>query len=216
MIRAGRVTVAGEVIDDPFVDFPIEGLAFTVDDLPLVWRETATLILHKPAGYECSRNPIHHPSVFKLLPQLLVVRGVQPIGRLDEDTTGLLIFTDDGKLNHRLSSPKRKVAKTYVVTPKHPVDEVQIQALLDGVLLNDEPALLRAAACCLLADGRLEMTITEGKYHQVKRMVAAAGNRVEALTRVSVGQLSLPEDLAVGEWRWLSDEELVLLESGKD
>jgi len=216
MIRAGRVAVAGEIIDDPFVDFPIEGLAFMVDDLPLVWRETATLMLHKPAGYECSRNPIHHPSVFKLLPELLVVRGVQPIGRLDEDTTGLLIFTDDGKLNHRLSSPKRKVAKTYVVTPKHPVDEAQIQALLDGVLLNDEPAPLRAAGCRLLPDGRLEMTITEGKYHQVKRMVAAAGNRVEALVRVSVGQLSLPADLALGEWRWLSEADLALLESGKD
>lgn len=216
MIRAGRVVIAGEVVDDPFVDYPTEGLAFLVDDVPWTWRETATLMLHKPAGYECSRNPIHHPSIFKLLPQVLVDKGIQPIGRLDEDTTGLLIFTDDGKLNHRLSSPKRKVPKTYVVTTKHPVDQAQIDALLEGVLLNDEPELLRAAACRVLPDGRLEMTITEGKYHQVKRMVAAAGNRVEALARVKVGQLDLPAELAEGQWRWLSDEELALLESGKD
>ena len=216
LVRHERVAVNGEMCDDPFADIDTDGLVLTVDGVDWPYLEQATLMLNKPAGYECSRKPQHHLGVLELIPPQLRERGVQPIGRLDEDTTGLLIFTDDGKLNHRLSSPKRKVPKTYVVTTKHPVDQAQIDALLEGVLLNDEPELLRAAACRVLPDGRLEMTITEGKYHQVKRMVAAAGNRVEALARVKVGQLDLPAELAEGQWRWLSDEELALLESGKD
>ncbi|HZX31031.1 MAG TPA: 16S rRNA pseudouridine(516) synthase, partial [Rhodocyclaceae bacterium] len=138
-------------------------------------------------------------------------RDVQPIGRLDEDTTGLLILTDDGKLNHVLSSPKKKIPKVYLATTKHPLDAAQIEAMLAGVVLHDDPEPVRAAACEIIEPTLLRLTITEGKYHQVKRMVAAAGNRVEALQRIALGDLVLPPDLKPGEWRWLETADLEAL-----
>jgi len=170
--------------------------------------EFASLVLHKPVGYECSRKPKHHPSVLELLPVQLRKRGVQPIGRLDEDTTGLLLISDDGQLNHALSSAKRKVPKVYLATTKHPLDQAQVEQLLHGVQLNDEPEPVAAAACEIVGENLLRLTLTGGKYHQVKRMVAAAGNRVEALHREMVGELALPADLKLGEWRWLSPTDL--------
>lgn len=211
LIRAGRVAVNGEVCEDPFADIRTDGLTFSVDEIAWPYREFATLVLNKPANYECSRRPIHHPSVLSLLPLPLVERDVQPIGRLDEDTTGLLILTDDGKLNHVLSSPKKKIPKVYLATTKHPVDAAQIETLLAGVVLHDDPEPVRAAACEVVEDRLLRLTITEGKYHQVKRMVAAAGNRVEALHRVALGNLVLPSDLKPGEWRWLETSDLEAL-----
>ena len=211
LIRAGRVAVNGEVCDNPFVDLPTDGLVLTIDEIAWPYREFATLMLNKPANHECSRRPVHHPSVLSLLPPPLLERGVQPIGRLDEDTTGLLILTDDGQLNHVLSSPKKRIAKVYLATTKHPVDAAQIDALLAGVVLHDDPEPVRAAACEVVEDRLLRLTITEGKYHQVKRMVAAAGNRVEALHRVALGDLVLPADLKPGEWRWLEPADLEAL-----
>ncbi len=208
LIRHERVTVSGQLCDNPFAEFPVADLVFTVDGIAWPYCENATLMLHKPAGYECSRKPQHHPSVLELLPQPLRERGVQPIGRLDEDTTGLLLITDDGQLNHQLSSAKRKVPKVYLATTKHAVDPLQIEKLLAGVLLNDEPEPIAAAAAEIAGDCLLRLTLTEGKYHQVKRMVAAAGNRVETLHRAAVGELALPPDLAPGEWRWLSADDL--------
>ncbi|HEX9195133.1 MAG TPA: 16S rRNA pseudouridine(516) synthase, partial [Azonexus sp.] len=161
-----------------------------------------------PAGYECSRKPQHHPSVLSLLPVQLRERDVQPIGRLDEDTTGLLLITDDGQLNHALSSAKRKVPKVYLATTRHPVDQAQIDRLLAGVQLNDEPEPIAAVTCESVGDNRLRLALTGGKYHQVKRMIAAAGNRVDALHREAVGELSLPGDLKPGEWRWLTAVDL--------
>ncbi len=161
-------------------------------------------MLHKPAGYECSRKPQHHLGVLELIPPQLRERGVQPIGRLDEDTTGMLLLTDDGQLNHVLSSGKRKVPKVYLATTKHPLDQAQLDKLLAGVLLNDEPAPIAAADAEIAGDSLLRLTLTEGKYHQVKRMVAAVGNRVEALHRAQIGGFKLPEDLKPGEWRWLA------------
>lgn len=208
LVRNERVTVNGQICLDPFAEFETAGLNFTVDDIAWPYAEFACLMLNKPSGYECSRKPLHHPSVLSLLPIPLRERGVQPIGRLDEDTTGLLLITDDGQLNHVLSSAKRKVPKVYLATTKHSVDQAQIDQLLGGVLLNDEPDPVRAAACEIAGINLLRLTVTEGKYHQVKRMVAAAGNRVEALHREAVGELSLPGDLAPGEWRWLSTDDL--------
>ncbi len=211
LARAGRVSVAGEPCDDPFADFAPENLEFAVDGETWRYREKATLMLHKPPGYECSHKPLHHPSVFTLLPEPLKARGVQCVGRLDEDTRGLLLFTDDGQLLHRLSSPKHKVPKVYQVTAKHPVDAAQMAALTSGVRLRDEPAPLAALACEPVSERVIRLTLAEGKYHQVKRMVAAAGNRVESLQRIAVGGLALPEDLAEGEWRWLEEEDLARL-----
>lgn len=208
LVRRERVAISGKVCDDPFADLPTEGLIFTVDGVDWPFQEHAVVMLNKPAGYECSRKPQHHLGVLELLPVQLRERGVQPIGRLDEDTTGMLIITDDGQLNHVLSSGKRKVPKVYLATTKHPLDEAQIAQLLAGVLLHDEPAPIAAAAATIAAPNLLRLTLTEGKYHQVKRMVAAVGNRVEALHRERVGGLSLPEDLAPGQWRWLSAVDL--------
>lgn len=211
LIRQARVTVNGLPCDDPFADILTEGLVFAVDGVDWPYQEYASLVLHKPAGYECSRKPQHHPSVLELLPQALRERGVQPIGRLDEDTTGLLILTDDGQLNHQLSSGKRKVPKVYLATVKHALDAAQIAALLEGVMLHDEPDPITAVAAEIVETHRLRLTLTEGKYHQVKRMVAAVGNRVEALHREAVGGLALPADLLPGQWRWLSaaDQEVL-------
>lgn len=208
MIRRERVAVNGQICDDPFAEIDTAGLVFTVDGVDWPYAEFASVILNKPVGYECSRKPLHHPSVLTLLPVQLRERDVQPIGRLDEDTTGLLLITDDGQLNHVLSSAKRKVPKVYLATTKHPVDQALIDALLAGVLLNDEPEPIAATAAEVAGEHLLRLTLTSGKYHQVKRMVAAAGNRVEALHRESLGDLALPDDLKPGEWRWLTAVDL--------
>lgn len=208
LVRQERVSINGAVCDDPFADIPTENLVFTVDGVDWPFLETAALLLNKPAGYECSRKPQHHLGVLELIPPQLRERGVQPIGRLDEDTTGMLLITDDGQLNHVLSSGKRKAPKVYLATTKHALDEAQIAQLLAGVLLHDEPEPIAAAAAEIAAPNLLRLTLTEGKYHQVKRMVAAVGNRVEALHRVQIGGLSLPDDLKPGEWCWLSAVDL--------
>ena len=213
LIRAGRVAVAGQACVDPFAEFAPDGLIFSIDGVAWPYCEFATLMLNKPAGYECSRQPKHHPSVLELLPPPLRARGVQPIGRLDEDTTGLLLLTDDGQLNHRLSSGKRQAPKVYLATTKHPLDEAQIERLRAGVLLADEPTPIAAAGAEQVGSHCLRLTLTEGKYHQVKRMLAAVGNRVAALHRETVGGLTLPDDLPPGQWRWLSAADLARLEA---
>ena len=128
---------------------------------------------------------------------------MQAVGRLEEDTTGLLLLTDDGALIHRLTSPKHHLPKVYEVTCKHPLDARQITQLLEGVILNDDPAPVRATACEQINEHSLRLTLTEGKYHQVKRMLAAVANRVESIHRSMFGALALPGDLAPGHWRWL-------------
>jgi 16S rRNA pseudouridine516 synthase len=213
LAHSGRVTVNGETCDDPFTDFATDGLHFTVDGTPWPYCEKAYLMLNKPAGYECSQKPTHHPGVYALLPAPLRERGVQSIGRLDEDTTGLLLFSDDGTFIHRMGSPKWKVPKVYEATTKHPLDDTQIAALLAGVQLNDEPAPIAALAAGIVAPHTLHLTLGEGKYHQVKRMVAASGNRVEALKRIAIGRLTLPDDLPTGEWRWLASNDLEMLQN---
>lgn len=205
---AERIAVNGALCDDPFADIPTNELVLTVDGVDWPYCEFATLVLNKPAGYECSRRPQHHLGVLELLPPPLRERGVQPIGRLDEDTTGLLLITDDGQLNHQLSSGKRKVPKIYRATTRHSLDPAQVEKLLSGVQLHDEPTPIAAVAAEIVDEYSLRLTLTEGKYHQVKRMVAAVGNRVDALHREAIGNFWLPDDLRPGEWRWLSDEDL--------
>jgi 16S rRNA pseudouridine516 synthase len=208
LAASGRVLHAGRVLDDPDEALPLDGLVLTVDGQPWPYQEHALVMLHKPVGYECSLKPRHHPSVLNLLPPPLRQRGVQPVGRLDVDTTGLLLLTDDGTLLHRLTSPKHHVPKVYEATAKHPVDEAQRQRLLDGVVLDDDPQPVRASACELTGPHTLRLTLTEGKYHQVKRMLAAAGNRCEALHRSAFGALQLPGALAPGQWCWAQPAQL--------
>ena len=210
LVRAGRVGVDGQPVDDPDARFTVEGLRFSVDGEPWPYQARALLVMNKPAGVECSRQPRHHPGVMTLLPAPLRRRGVQPVGRLDADTTGLLLLTDDGPLIHRLTSPRRHVPKVYEAECAQPLTDDQLSRLRDGVQLHDEPAPLRAAAARRLTETRLALTLTEGKYHQVKRMVAAAGNHVVALHRSHFGALALPADLAPGQWRWLAGAREVL------
>jgi 16S rRNA pseudouridine516 synthase len=148
------------------------------------------------------------PSPLRLRPQKAAVQGVQAVGRLDQDTTGLLLLTDDGKFIHRMSSPKHHMPKVYEVTTKHEITAQQVEKLLSGVVLDDSPKPVQAAACEKVSDTHLKLTLTEGKYHQVKRMLAAVGNRVEGLHRSAIGNLQLPADLAPGQWRWILPSEL--------
>lgn len=215
MVRHKEVIVNGELCDDPFAEFDTNGLTFSVNGEPWPYHERAYLMLHKPANYECSHKTQHHPTIYSLLPHPLVARGAQCIGRLDEDTTGLILLSDDGQFIHRMSSPKWKVPKVYEVTTKHAIDGAQIEALITGVQLVDEPAPIAALACELVSEKVMHLTLAEGKYHQVKRMVAAISNRVEQLKRIRIGNLSLPEDLASGEWRWLSTDELASLNAAE-
>ncbi|MDM0027117.1 16S rRNA pseudouridine(516) synthase [Variovorax saccharolyticus] len=215
LVQQGFVTVEGQSVVDPGEDFAAGGLRFTVQGTPWEYHEKAYLMLHKPSGTECSQKPSTYPSIYTLLPSPLrlrpnkgAVQGVQAIGRLDQDTTGLLLLTDDGQFIHRMGSPKHHVPKVYEVTTKHPVDQSQVDRLLAGVVLDDDPKPVRAAACELVGPLHLSLTLTEGKYHQVKRMLAAVGNRVEALHRSRIGALALPADLAPGQWRWLRAEEV--------
>ena len=193
----------------------VNGLRFKVQGVDWPYHEKAYVMLNKPAGTECSQKPSTYPSIYTLLPSPLrlrpqkgAVQGVQAVGRLDQDTTGLLLLTDDGKFIHRMSSPRHHVPKVYEVTVKHPLDDSQVQKLLDGVVLDDDPKPVRAVACEAVSHHHLRLTLTEGKYHQVKRMVAAVSNRVEGLHRSQIGGLKLPDDLAPGQWRWLSEADL--------
>jgi 16S rRNA pseudouridine516 synthase len=211
LVAEGRVRVDGAVCLAPTAEFSTAALEFEVDAERWPYRERAYLMLNKPAGYECSREPQHHMSVFSLLPAPLAARGVQCVGRLDEDTTGLLLLSDDGQFVHAYTSPKRKVPKTYLATTRHALDETQLAALRTGVLLHGERQPIAAAAARARGERCLELTINEGKYHQVKRMIAAAGNRCEALHRERIGELALPDTLAPGAWQWLDESGLAAL-----
>jgi 16S rRNA pseudouridine516 synthase len=196
------------------VDDPQRALRLKVQGVEWRYMPQAYVMLHKPAGFECSQKPGAWPSVYTLLPGPLRQRphknglGVQAVGRLDQDTTGLLLLTDDGHFIHRMSSPRHHVPKVYQIGCKHPVTLQMRDRLLEGVVLEDDPRPVRAAACEVTGETRLELTLTEGKYHQVKRMLAAVGNRVESLHRSRVGRLALPPDLAPGQWCWVSPADL--------
>ena len=200
------------------IDLVATGLRFRVQGVDWAYFEKAYLMLHKPAGTECSQKPSTYPSIYTLLPSPLrlrpqksAVQGVQAVGRLDQDTTGLLLMSDDGQFIHRMSSPKKHVSKVYEVTTKHPLDDKQVQKLLSGVVLDDDPKPVKAAAAEMVSEFHLKLTLTEGKYHQVKRMLAAVSNRVEGLHRSQIGGLKLPDDLLPGQWRWLSEADMALM-----
>ncbi|MCA3015119.1 MAG: pseudouridine synthase, partial [Myxococcaceae bacterium] len=184
-----------------------EGLALDVDGQAWTCREKVYLALHKPVGVECSHAPTHHRSVFSLLPPFLVARGVQAVGRLDADTSGLLLLSDDGGFIQRQTSPRWKVPKVYEVTCAEPVTRAQLDALGQGVVLADDPAPA-AGVAERLDERRLRLTISEGRYHQVRRMLAAVGNHVTGLHRVAIGTLALPAQLAPGAFAVLEPYQL--------
>ena len=219
LVQQGLVQIGDErrACADPTEELVEDGLVFWVQGERWTYHRMAYLLLHKPAGTECSQKPSTYPSIYTLLPAPLRTRGggaaagVQAVGRLDQDTTGLLLLSDDGKFIHRLTSPRHHVPKVYEVRLKHALDERQLSRLLDGVVLDDDPRPVRAAAAEAVAERHLRMTLTEGKYHQVKRMVAAVGNRVEGLHRSAIGGLRLDDTLPEGRWRWLTPQEVVAL-----
>ena len=211
LVAAHLVRVAGQLACDPAAEFNTQNLVFEVEGQPYVYQATALLLLHKPAGYECSQKPTTWPSVMLLLPAPLRRRGVQPVGRLDQDSTGLLLLTDDGKLIHRLTSPKHHVPKVYEITTARPVDAEQVRQLLHGVVLDDDPLPVRAEGCEITAESGLRLTLVQGKYHQVKRMLAAVGNHCNALHRSAFGALTLADGPAPGQWRFVTDDERAAL-----
>jgi len=211
LIARGEVAVDEEIVADWKKRFETAGLVFRFRGGLHPYREKVYIALNKPSGYECSRGADRHPSVLSLLPAHLDARGVQPVGRLDQDTTGLLLLSDDGAFIHAASAPKRHVPKTYEAATADPVTETQLEALRAGVVLKDESSPTAALSCRRLDDRQLEIVIDQGKYHQVKRMIAAAGNRCAALRRVAVGGLSLERlGLPEGDWRYLDADELAL------
>ncbi len=228
LIANGAVTINGRVceVGDENIDVTAPAFMFSVAGvgLPASWpyREKAYVMLHKPVGYECSQKAKSHPSVYRLLAEPLRTRsngGVQAVGRLDLDTTGLLLFSDDGQFIHRMASPKHHVPKIYDVTLNEPVSDAQIKKLLAGVVLEDDPKPVAALACERIgvtgdtdgaAENKVHLTLAQGKYHQVKRMMVAVGNQVKSLHRNQIGGLKLPGDLPIGEWRWMSADDLLL------
>ena len=206
LIESGKVKVANTPCSDPKANFPIDNFEFTVAGQNWLYREKIYIAMNKPLGFECSHNPQHHQSVFSLLPPQLIERGLQCVGRLDQDTTGLLLLTDDGAYLHALTHPKRHVPKRYRITMHEPVTAKQIAQLEQGVELIGEKDLLRAHHCTLEDSRILSFTIHQGIYHQVKRMIAAVGNHVVALHREQIGQFGLG-DVVEGQWIYLDSEQ---------
>ena len=204
LILQGDVTVEGRTVTQCDEPFDPEGLSFSVMGEHWTCSPFVYLALNKPPHFECSRKPSHHPGVLTLLPEQFRWREVQPVGRLDHDTTGLLLLSDDGAFIHAQSSPKRHVPKVYVATTHDPLTSAQITLLNEGVQLIDEPAPI-AGKARPLDSHCLEIVLEQGKYHQVKRMLAAAGNHCSALRRTAIGGLTLESlSLAQGEWCYLT------------
>ena len=201
-IEDAQVMVNQQVIDNSKAEIipqDIQQLTVCGQEICRVSLPFFYLLLHKPAGYETSHQPQHYPSVFSLLPDNIRQLKPQAVGRLDADTTGLLLITNDGQYNHHLTAPRHHIRKIYEVTLKHRTDTQLVSQLLTGVLLKDE-ALPSCATHAFLRDPKLlSLEIEEGKYHQVKRMVAAAGNRVVQLHRTHFGPYSL-DSLPQGQW----------------
>ena len=211
LIQNARVKVHNLICINPKTEFQTENLVFYIDGEKWHYQKHIYLLMNKPAGFECSKNSQHHQSVFSLLLPQHLQRGVQCVGRLDQDSTGLLLFSDDGNFIHRYTSPKKNITKTYEVLARHPVLNELLDRLQTGVKLRDEENTVVASHCEKLDEYQLALSITEGKYHQVKRMIAAAGNRVEKLHRSSIANLTLDHALAEGQWRYLTQNELTQL-----
>ena len=173
----------------------------------LVWQQERYYMLHKPADYVCATQDAEHAIVLDLLPNQLH-KDLKIVGRLDKDTTGLLLLTTDGQWLHRITSPKHACRKTYLVNLATAISADAVSQLEEGVMLNGESVATLAATVEVLADTCIRLTIEEGKYHQVKRMLAAVGNKVVALHREKIGAVLLDEGLTEGEFRILTPTEV--------
>ncbi len=208
LIRSGRISVQGCVQRDPGAPVS-DGDVVAMDGALLDTRLTRHVMLNKPAGLLTAARDKKQPTVMSLLPPEYGTLGCMPVGRLDKDTTGLLLLTTDGTLNHRLLAPQRHVNKTYIALLDAPVTKSDIAAFAAGLSLSDFEA--ESAALEALPDNRARVTIHEGKFHQVKRMFGAVGREVLALHRETFGSLALDESLPCGQWRELTPEEISAL-----
>lgn len=206
IIKNGSVQIEGQVCENPKQNINTDQLCFQVFGEEYQYREHLYIVLNKPKGYECSHQATHHKSVFSLLPEILIHRGIQCVGRLDQDTTGLLLLTDDGQYLQALTNPRKHVPKVYHVTTADPISAEQLIALEQGVELRNEKGIYAATNLQLFSTHQLAMTIHQGVYHQVKRMLAAVGNKVELLHRQQIGLLELPE-LPEGKWIYLTSSQ---------
>ena len=210
-IRLGQVTVNGQVMKkaDFKVDENTDSVTFRGE--PCGYRRFAYYMLHKPAGVVSATVDNTADTVLSLL-RNVKDKDLFPVGRLDKDTTGLLLVTNDGELAHRLLSPKKHVDKSYLTQIAKPLDENAIRMLSEGVNIGDEEPTLPAKVQ-ILDENYIILTIHEGRFHQVKRMLRAVDNEVLSLKRISFGPLTLPEELAPGEFRELTQDELATLQN---
>ena len=209
LIKNGAIAIQGEVITNAKHKLDLNHLSFSVYGERFEYREKVYIALNKPQDYECSHQATHHFSVFDLFDDVLMNRGLQCVGRLDQDTSGLLLLTDDGQFLQALTHPKKHVAKVYRMQTADPVTEQQIQQLQQGVELRNESGSFAATDVILLAENELQLTNHQGVYHHVKRMLAAVGNKVERLHRQQIGALALPE-LEQGKWIYLDEQQVEL------
>ena len=204
-IRGGEAAVNGRVILDPALSFETEQDSLSLKGKALDGRVMRHVMLYKPAGILTAARDAKQPTVMDLLPPVYRGIGCMPVGRLDKDTTGLLILTCDGELNHRLLSPGRHVDKRYRAVTDGPLTQKDAEAFAAGMDLGDFTA--QPAKLTILSPTLAEVVISEGKFHQVKRMFAAVGREVLELHRCAFGPLKLDPALREGEWRELTKEE---------
>lgn len=208
MVKKSGVKINDKECRDPKERFETEDLSFEVASQKWSYREHLYLVMNKPAGYECSHTPDHHESVFSLLPVQFINRKIQVAGRLDVETEGLLLFSDNGNFIHHVTSPKKGIRKTYLAELKHPFSEEQKDKLVQGVELHQEFEKVRATEVEATGEKEVRLTIDRGCYHQVRRMFGAVSNRVTGLTRERIGELAVDDELKTGQWRYLEEADL--------
>ena len=213
-ILEGKVLVNGKVINNPGVQVDSESDDIRFNGEKIVYREFVYIMLNKPDGYISATFDKYDPIVLDLIDQSYLVFEPFPVGRLDKDTEGLLVLTNDGQLAHRVLSPKKHVPKTYYAKIQGKVTEEDILAFEKGVILDDGYETMPSQLKILKSDdmSEIELTIHEGKFHQVKRMFESVGKKVVYLKRLSMGKLKLDESLKLGEYRELTEEEVKLIE----
>lgn len=214
LIRAGRVSANGAAVKSPEQKFQREGLELWVDGERIATEEFVYLMLHKPGGILSATEDRRQRTVVDLLPEHLRRVGLFPVGRLDKDTEGLLLLTNDGPLGHRLLAPGRHVDKVYFVRVEGTLGPEDREAFQGGMTLGDGLQCMPAGLTLLEEPEAALVTLREGKYHQIKRMLACRGKPVRYLKRLSMGPLHLDESLAPGEWRSLTQEETQALTGG--
>ena len=212
--KQGLISVNGKVINNPGVQVDSESDDIRFNGEKIVYREFVYIMLNKPDGYISATFDKYDPIVLDLIDQSYLVFEPFPVGRLDKDTEGLLVLTNDGQLAHRVLSPKKHVPKTYYAKIEGRVTEEDIKAFEAGVTLDDGYETMPAQLKILESgeQSEIELTIHEGKFHQVKRMFEIVGKKVVYLKRLSMGKLMLDENLGLGEYRELTDEEVKLIE----